>query len=132
MRLFKTITTDPFFRLECRATLRAARVTEQLTQVFDTQMYASFTRLLALGHAKIWPGDGRRNTTGTTTGPALHHYTPACAPNGLKMISRRGNRARAPSRAAVMATLVSRPKWILGVKFDNPRIEKPAMMTTEV
>tara|TARA_B100000902_G_scaffold83280_1_gene87861 strand:+ start:561 stop:701 length:141 start_codon:yes stop_codon:yes gene_type:complete len=44
---------------------------------------------------------------------------------------RRGSNSKAPKTAAAMAKTVSSPKYMLGLKFDNVKVENP-MITVNV
>ena len=58
------------------------------------------------------------------------HY--ASGPNGLKNIINWGNKVRAAIRAITMARPVSRPKYIVGMKLERARIEKPITIVSDV
>ena len=54
------------------------------------------------------------------------------APKALKVINNCGNSVRDPVSATSIATLVSKPKTIVGIKFESASMEKPATMVIEV
>ena len=53
-------------------------------------------------------------------------------PKGLMTLISWGRRVRAAKRAMNIAMPVSRPKYILGMKLESTRIEKPMMTVIEV
>ena len=52
--------------------------------------------------------------------------------NGLNKINNWGNNIRDDSNAISIAILVKIPKYILGIKFENIKIQKPTIIVTEV
>ena len=53
-------------------------------------------------------------------------------PKGLMTLISWGRRVRAAKRAMNIAMPVNRPKYILGMKLESTRIEKPMMTVIEV
>ncbi len=53
-------------------------------------------------------------------------------PKGLNAIINRGNSVNAVTSAINIARPVRRPKRIVGIKYDNTRIENPAIIVSEV
>lgn len=43
-----------------------------------------------------------------------------------------GSKVRFANSAAIIATPVNKPKYIVGTKFDNAKMEKPRVMVTVV
>ena len=52
--------------------------------------------------------------------------------NGLNKINNCGNNISDDSNAINIAILVKIPKYILGIKFENIKIQKPTIIVTEV
>ena len=52
--------------------------------------------------------------------------------NGLNKINNWGNNISDESKAINIAILVKIPKYILGIKFENIKIQKPTIIVTEV
>ena len=52
--------------------------------------------------------------------------------NGLNKINNWGNNISDESKAISIAILVKIPKYILGIKFENIKIQKPTIIVTEV
>ena len=52
--------------------------------------------------------------------------------NGLNKINNWGNNISDESKAISIAMLVKIPKYILGIKFENIKIQKPTIIVTEV
>ena len=52
--------------------------------------------------------------------------------NGLNKINNWGNNISDESKAMNIAILVKIPKYILGIKFENIKIQKPTIIVTEV
>ena len=52
--------------------------------------------------------------------------------NGLNKINNWGNNISADSSAINIAILVKIPKYILGIKFENIKMQNPTIMVTEV
>ena len=52
--------------------------------------------------------------------------------NGLNKINNWGNNISDDSNAISIAKLVKIPKYILGMKFENTKIQKPTIIVTEV
>ena len=53
-------------------------------------------------------------------------------PRGLKIINNAGSKVNEAISAANIAKPVSKPKYIVGIKFDNDKIEKPITIIEEV
>ena len=53
-------------------------------------------------------------------------------PKGLKTRSSFGNRVRTETNASSIAIPVKTPKYIVGMKFDKTKIEKPKTIVIEV
>ena len=56
----------------------------------------------------------------------------ASGPSGFIAINNFGSSINAPSNADSMAAPVSKPKYMLGLKLDSTKIEKPKIIITEV
>ena len=52
--------------------------------------------------------------------------------NGLNKINNWGNNINDESKAISIAILVKIPKYILGIKFENIKIQNPTIIVTEV
>ena len=52
--------------------------------------------------------------------------------NGLNRINNCGNKTKDESNAISIAILVKIPKYILGIKFENIKIQNPTIIVTEV
>ena len=52
--------------------------------------------------------------------------------NGLNKINNWGNNISDESKAISIAILVKIPKYILGIKFENIKIQNPTIIVTEV
>lgn len=52
--------------------------------------------------------------------------------NGLKIISSWGSKINDERSAIIIARLVKIPKYILGIKLENTKIQKPTIIVTEV
>ena len=52
--------------------------------------------------------------------------------NGLNKINNWGNNISDESKAISIAILVKIPKYILGIKFENIKIQKPTIIVIEV
>ena len=53
-------------------------------------------------------------------------------PRGLKIINNAGNNVKEAKSAANIAKPVKRPKYIVGIKFDRDKIEKPIIIIEDV
>ena len=51
---------------------------------------------------------------------------------GLKVIKKLGSKVRTRSIANIIAIPVNTPKYIVGIKFDNTKIEKPNTIIIDV
>ena len=51
---------------------------------------------------------------------------------GLKVAKRMGNITKFAIRAVTMASAVKMPKYMVGTKFENTMIKKPAVITMVV
>jgi hypothetical protein len=75
-----------------------------------------------------------RNITRAASNSIFHDFISISisAPKGFTNMSNLGNNNSAPISAANIAAPVNKPKIILGVKFDNVRIQNPQIMIREV
>ena len=53
-------------------------------------------------------------------------------PSGLNRINKAGSRVKEAKSAVTIANPVNKPKYIVGIKFDKDKIEKPITIIEEV
>jgi len=53
-------------------------------------------------------------------------------PRGLKTTINKGNKVKLLKRATAIAIPVRKPKYIVGIKFDKVKTEKPTVTVMEV
>ena len=60
------------------------------------------------------------------------HHDYFCFPSGWNNINKEGNNVNEANRAVNIATPVKSPNYIVGMKFERDKIEKPITIIDEV